>query len=679
MVLLPRGATWRQLFWEGGEDVPAGALLAAGAFLCFFYSAVQLLINGPVYDEAVVPAQILAGAVRYPAGHPHDIFYRQAFSLPQFIHGWLWGLCGDPLIHSAERNLWFLFLSLFAPYAMTVALTRRPMWGYLAAAVTATETMLQFKGTYPQWVFPGFYSNGHVGLQLAVIVPALLLARCWRLAGFLAGLLPAIHAAMAIVVWPWAALYALLAAGRPLRRERVRLFAFAAAGMAMTAGFAGYVFFTAREVPMAAPYIMDADAYSIHRVFTQWTDTHRRLFPLMTLGYLGTPAALGVFGALAWWLSVRAVNAPIRLMKRESLFWALFFGAMTMGMVWLCGVYQWMFDGLPWYVERAMPNRFSNIVALLLLPVTAAVLATIYDGIEAHRRSRLLLLLAGVLLFAAGLRVLEGRGIPFLYSGRVENNLIYIFWGAALGAVVFLCDAAGGKRWVLYAPGAALVAVLALLYGETRGVLYLVAGFAGAVGFLRLTELRETSRTVTGERGQVLLAVACLLLAAAVLPGKQLDPWDRSKFRWDVLSPYDVSLREWLSRHAQPEEMILPALFPRTEIQPKTGNPVLMELETLYIMTYMPRLSGVIGTMAKELYGLDYTDPDYVRRAAEKGRGRVRPEPAWQEPWARRTRAEWQALARKYNFRYVLSYYETPLDLPVVFPGAQWNLYMVPQ
>ncbi len=673
-------AAFRQLLWDGGEEVSIGRLLAAGAVLCLLYSVLQIFLNGVVYDETVVPAQIVSGAVKYPPGHPHDIFYRQAFSLPQFLHGWLWWLAPDPLLHSAERNLWFLFLSLLVPYSSTVVLTRRPMWGHLAAVLAATETMLQFKGTYPQWIFPGFYSNGHFGLQLAVLVPALLLGRCWRIGGFLLGLLPAFHAAMAIVVWPWAALYFFFAANRPVGRDCTRFFVAAVLGVALTAAFAGYLLVTARSLPVEAPYLVDADAAAIHRMFTKWTDTHRQLLTLISLGYLGAPVALGALGALAWWLGGRAEQGTDHP-RREPLAGLLLLGAVAIGIVYLCGAYQWMFGSLPWFVERSMPNRFSNIAALLLMPVTCAALAGVYEKFDSSRRSRMVQLLSALLGFAVVLRALEGRGIPYLYSGRVENNLIYLLWGLLLALLFFLPPAAGISKWRTFLPAMILIGVLALLIGETRGVVYLLAAgvASGLIGFL-LRLHREAPNTLAPSRPMhAVLVLACILLAAVVIPDRRLDPWDRSQFRWDVLSPYDVALREWLSRNARPGELILPALFPRLEIQPKAGFPVLAELETLYIMTYMPSQSGVIGTMAKELYGLDYTDPEYLRRAAEKGRGRVRPEPAWQAPWAKRTRAEWQALARKYKFRLVLSYYETPLDLPVALPGSHWNLYKIPE
>lgn len=95
------------------------------------------------------------------------------------------------------------------------------------------------------------------------------------------------------------------------------------------------------------------------------------------------------------------------------------------------------------------------------------------------------------------------------------------------------------------------------------------------------------------------------------------------------------------------------------------------------MMTYMPRLAPAIGMMARDLYGIDYSDWNQLQRVWHDGR--IRPEfPEWIAAWEPRGRAEWQSLRQKYGFRLVLSPTTTPLDLPVALPGPLWTLYIIP-
>jgi hypothetical protein len=117
-------------------------------------------------------------------------------------------------------------------------------------------------------------------------------------------------------------------------------------------------------------------------------------------------------------------------------------------------------------------------------------------------------------------------------------------------------------------------------------------------------------------------------------------------------------------------------MFPPSELQAKTAHPVLMEIETLYLMTYMPSLAPVLGSMSRDLYGIDYTSPALLGQAAPDGRLQV-DSPAWLAAWRVRSREDWRSLGRKYSFRLVLSPTKTPLALTAVLPGPLWTLYRI--
>src|SRR5215472_6862846 len=96
-----RGYWWR-LFWTG-EGVNIGRILASGAAVWFAYAILTVLVHGVVMDQDLVPAQVIAGAVRYPPGHPHEIFYSQVFNLPSYVLAGLWRAIPDVIVLSALR------------------------------------------------------------------------------------------------------------------------------------------------------------------------------------------------------------------------------------------------------------------------------------------------------------------------------------------------------------------------------------------------------------------------------------------------------------------------------------------------------------------------------------------------------------------------------------------------
>ena len=134
-----------------------------------------------------------------------------------------------------------------------------------------------------------------------------------------------------------------------------------------------------------------------------------------------------------------------------------------------------------------------------------------------------------------------------------------------------------------------------------------------------------------------------------------------------TVSAFDRELSAWLSQHAQAQELIVAPIDPVLELQAKTAHPVLIEAETLWLMSYAPRLSGVIGEIARDVYGVDYGATSQIERL----RTGLLSDPIWLETWKSRSRAEWAGLRRKYGLRLVLS--QTPLDLPVAIRGAEWS------
>src|ERR1700730_1742086 len=249
---------WR-LLWSGGEDLTVTRMLGVGAVVWAIYSLVQLLVNGIILDETVMPAQIIAGAVHYPLGHPHQFFYPKVFSGMNYLVAALWKLVPSALFLSAIRDFLFVFSSAFSAFAVALLLTRRPLWGHLAATVALTETGVRLWGNYPMWIFPDGYSHGHLGLQAAVIIPVLLLAGCWGTGGFLLGVLPTLHFSMVTVVWPWSLCFLSFSRARPRGVDRKRLIAGLCAGLALCAILGFVISAKTKGTTVDLPYHVQPD------------------------------------------------------------------------------------------------------------------------------------------------------------------------------------------------------------------------------------------------------------------------------------------------------------------------------------------------------------------------------------------------------------------------------------
>ena len=144
--------------------------------------------------------------------------------------------------------------------------------------------------------------------------------------------------------------------------------------------------------------------------------------------------------------------------------------------------------------------------------------------------------------------------------------------------------------------------------------------------------------------------------------------------RWDVVSEYDQELDRWLKANADPNEMILPAFFSQPkEIQAKTRQPVLMELGTLYTLSYNPSLAPQVKILMGDLYGIDYANSDQVAMIGGSSYFEIAA-----ETWNERTLQKWQALGHKYGFRLVVAPAGSTLDLPGALSNPAWTLHAIP-
>lgn len=678
---LPR-IDWRPL-WSGGQDLNIIRMLGLGAVVWAVYSLIQLLVNGIMLDETVMPAQIIVGAVHYPLGHPHQIFYPKVFSGMNYLAAALWKLVPSALFLSALRDFLFVFSSAFSAFAVALLLTRRPLWGHLAATLALTETGVRLWGNYPMWIFPDGYSHGHLGLQAAVLIPALLLAGCWGLGGFLLGVLPTLHFSMVAVVWPWSLLFLSFSNSRPRGADRKRLIAGLCAGLALCVILGLVIFLRTKGTVVDPPYQVQSDGGVVYRTFTAVTDYHRRPFTFLSLGYL---VAFVAFIALGGMLLKEMNDAPAEnhgTFCRRCLVWVLLLGGFAWGIVFGTRFLQILAGSLPQALQIAMPYRLSNIPVLLLIPLTAAAFAAVLKGMAPDFRDISFGLLALAIVATGLLLALEHGPFHWPYRTWVASHLLFVIWGVLSAFDLFTRQTRHHRLLLSLLAPAALVGSMFFLYPQTRGGIFFLAGLVPTLTLLStwgwLTAQLGRNWSFTRRWSSLALLCACALTIAAALPGRRINLIDRdapNQERPYLLYAYDRELNSWLAKNASPNEMILPPLYPPTGLQAKTGHPVLMEWETVYLLTYMPSLAPTIGSMMRDLFGIDYSGPEAARSIAQHER--IDPQIAWRSSWKDRKLGEWQLLSRKYGFRLVLSMSSLPLDLPVALPGRTWTLYSIP-
>jgi hypothetical protein len=282
------------------RSLSEGAVLAYGALFWLAFSVVIVWVRGPAVDQDLVPAQILAGAVHYPPGHPHDLAYRQSFNLFNYLLAGLWTLLPNPVLLSVLRNCVFAFLSTFVPFALTVVLTRGPWWGLVTAIFSLSQAGMALHGSYPMIVYPEFERWTYRHIYRVLIMVSLLAGR-WKWGGFLLALLPVIHPTMGVIIWPWSLVYLWFEARRMAHAEKRQVLLSIAAGLVVCASVAAIDLATSPKPSHPAPYDARANGELIYKNFEATTDVHRFPLSLSVAGYTALPIALlGLIGALLW-------------------------------------------------------------------------------------------------------------------------------------------------------------------------------------------------------------------------------------------------------------------------------------------------------------------------------------------------------------------------------------------
>ncbi|MGH7287984.1 MAG: hypothetical protein ACREI8_08215, partial [Myxococcota bacterium] len=166
-------------------NVSAAALLGFGLGVCW-----------PAWHVAIEPDQVLAGIVRYPVPTPFQLYETQVWNA--------WHQLLAPLlaVGAPELALSIALSGAVAALAFAAVAGFAHALGANAALALAAPFHVFLSGpaqegfSYPILLVGHGHTYGMAGLSGVALFCAALAAERWRLAGFLLGLAPALHASL---------------------------------------------------------------------------------------------------------------------------------------------------------------------------------------------------------------------------------------------------------------------------------------------------------------------------------------------------------------------------------------------------------------------------------------------------------------------------------------------------
>ncbi len=590
------------------------------------FAVVAVAVRGVRWDEAYEHAQILARDVSYPHSHPLYRYVHNGFSLQTYLAAAVVAVAPQPVVLCGIRNVLFVLASVVPAYLFAGRLTGDALWAHAAALLTLNGTLLEFDSSYPTAVWPNTFTNGHLGGGYMLLTLYMVLAHRPRAGLFLLGLAPAVHIGQLPAIAGVCALFIAWRLVRGGRTEFVRAIPWGIAGLAICLGFAGVMRLFHVSDPGPPP-----DAEQVHAIwqgYTSYFDPHRQFPPANAHVAAGLTLLLGAGIAI-----VRGESEPLWR-------WLFVYSAIVAATVWsIVAVHAALGPDIPFLLIGWMPYRLLNLLPPILLVTLIGILA----------RGNSCWILGAALAVAAAATALHWSGIGFIDRYFASGEfIVFVLAGAA---VVQIASEPGiGSRfraaWLVTASAGLLALAFVHQWGAACTVLGAVAEYiALRAGAVRLPAFPRPLATA-----------ACAVLAALLLVSevRAREHLPRSAF--------DAEVAATLADRGQPDALLLAHPY-EFLLQVRTGHPVLVETATASLMSYLPELGPGIQQTYLDLYGIRFDQPPTAGRNA------------WKSLWQQRTKHEWNTLAERYQFDYVVAPAPLVLDLDRVATGDSAALY----
>ena len=607
----------------------------AGALAWVAFCVAVVAARGVRWDETYEFAQVILGLVRHPEGHPLLPYVRNAYSLQVYSSAAMLWVTGSALVVNAFRNLLFIGATVLPAYLLGAKLSGRALYGHAAALLVLAGVHLELRSTYPQFVWPDMFSNGHVGTAWALLTVFCFVSSRWRAGYLLLGLMPCIHVgqAPAALALGGAAGVWLAMTGR--WRELGRGVGFFGLGVGLCALF--WVVQRPFIVPAAAAgaYAATGDVDHIWQQFVAYHDIHRSWPPVN--GQVGLALLLAVSGLMTYggWKRRRAEG-------QSDPAWAVVFAyaAAIGGLVWgTMAVHALMGPETPRMLLQWMPYRLLNHAQPLLVAACCGVLG---------REKRGGLAALAVLAAAVAVPYTQSVWPDAIYARYLAPSagLVFLLAGAALFSAAL--DAFGKP---VKAIGAALVASVAVAAFHQYGAAMLAFG-----AVLRWAMTLPGQDHVLRERPLIRAAAIIILAAAAVFLYQQL-----MQRQMLPVGGFERSVQSYLAARGE-EGAMLAGPPKQLLLQAKTNHPVITDMALPYMITYLPSIGPAVSKLYEDVYGIRLTDTE---------------EADWEAVWEERPPEAWRIVADKYSFRYVVAPAKLHLNLRKVLATQAEALYAV--
>ncbi len=599
--------------------------LRAGLAGWLVFAIALVALRGVRWDENYEFTQVLTGAVKYPVWHPLVFWVHHLYTGQLYLTAFLMEAFPGAFAANAVRNVFFVWATVLPPYLLGAALGRNALAGHVAAVLMLAGITIDFNASYPQFVLPGMFSNGHVGTGFALVAIAAFALRRPALAFFLIGLMPAVHIGQTPQLILFIGFLLLARWLRPQRKGAWRRADFALlGGLAASTAILAAGYFAWRDTALITPPATPArDVHAIWAGWVSYYDMHRRppgilpilftvvfiLFAYLTLLGLGFAKDPAKF---AWPITILYVGGALLIALSVMLVQIL------------------LGPQVPEFFLTWVPYRLWNHLPPILVAGLAAVLVPRFDREPWQAPAASTVCVAVALAFLAigpTLRALAPIELASRYLSSTTPALFYLF-----GAVFTLLipHVAGGRRPVRNA--AAVIAITVLLvtaFYHQFGAVCAAAGAMTALFARRMVPAPGWLRYRSEIIGSLLFIIVAQIAIHEFVHREHLA---RGKFE-GVAAAYLQEQGESKALLASPMGQVL--------LQAQTGHAVLADLATPFLIGYRTSMGPQINTMYTDLYGVDFRFPSPGRH--------------WKQVWAERSPEEWRRLGATYGFRFVVA------------------------
>lgn len=621
--------------------------LWGGVGLWAVYSLVVLMLRGVRWDEDFEFAQAMIGSVAYPEAHPLLQYTRNVYNLQFWAAALQLWLIPSAVLLNGVRNYLFIASTMIPSFMLGTVATGRALWGHAAALLMLYGIHLEFDGSYPQFIWPGMFSNGHVGIGYTLILVALLVGGRWRLGLLLFGLMPAIHLgqmAPLLVFVPLYAAWAIRWGHGPALRKAVP---YLVAGLVFSIVF----FLVQRQFgvapPADGPYYSTADPRPIWEGRLAAFDLHRQIphgnIHLIAWGVV----LLGIAG-----MRIEAVRKTPAL----PFTWLYLYSLCTVMSVYgLMAIHIALGSDIPYVFMIWQPYRLLNHLAPILMVLCLAALSGAIRLLPNNRTAARCAIFA-ILAFLLAQPVIA-QLLPESVASRyltARDSAFFLLYGGALGAMVLplLPYRLFLMPW-LVAVGVSLAALAVL---HQFGFACAALGLAGTVFLERYLGMPwNTPRAEPRLLRATGFVLAAMLGAVTVQQMSNRVHLPRSQFTQDV---------ETYLAERDPMAMIVGPPY-QLLLQAHTNHPVMVDMATPYHSSYVPKLGPSVQNIYRDIYGIEFTNPNH---ADDK---------VWRSAWRERSRQDWRAIGKTFDFAYVVAPGDLALALEPVVNGESDTLYWI--